>query len=480
METLIGRKKEVQLLEAILASPRSEFVAVTGRRRVGKTFLIDTVYGPYNCFNFTGVQNGSLTVQLYNFSAKLRKKDPHFQLKKVENWQVALFHFQNYLETLDKTKKQVIFLDELPWIHTPKSDFIQLLAYLWNDYLSKQSHFILVICGSATSWIAKKIIDDAGGLHNRITKKIHLYTFKLPEMRAFLLHKSLQFNQNDTARLYMSLGGVPFYLEHLQRGESFSTAIEQLCFSPVGILHNEYHNLFKALFNNADVHQAIVATLAAHPQGMSHQDLQKAMKLKQNTGSYQRAIEELIISDFIIEIAPFGKKKKGAIIRLMDEYSIFYHHFIKPNRTYTEGMWQQLAESQSYKIWSGYAFETLCIKHINLIKAILGIRAVYTEIYSINVTKTDEQEGFQIDLVIDRKDNAINLCEIKFYDRPFIINKAYYKQLVERKQRFMDFTKTTKQVFWTFITNHGLLWNEDARAIVDASITLEDIFNQSF
>jgi uncharacterized protein len=472
---MIGRKKEIEKINDLLNSNRSEFLAVTGRRRVGKTYLIDSLLNQNYCFSMIGIQNGSTTAQLVNFGAKLGEYEGTGITPNLENWQMAFLRLKTYLKTLDSSKKHVIFIDELPWVATPKSGFIQFLAHFWNDYLSKERHFILVVCGSATSWITKKIINDTGGLHNRVTENIHLYPFSIAETALFLKEQGLQFTIQEVVKIYMTLGGIPFYLENIKRGESFAAAIERLCFSPTGILHNEYDNLFKALFNNAEVHQQIVATLAAHPYGMSHAEILQNMGMNQPTGSYQRAIEELIISDFVIENTSFGKKKRGSLYRLVDEYSIFFHRFIKLNKKYTQGMWQQLAESQSYKIWSGYAFETFCHKHIDALKQVLGIAAVFTEIYSLSISNSAEADGLQIDLLIDRKDGCINLCEIKFHNGVFTISKEYYQQLVEKRQRFIDHTGTKKQVFLTFITNHGIAANAYSREIVDVEIRLEQL-----
>lgn len=471
---MIGRKEERKKIEGLLQSKRSEFLAVTGRRRVGKTFLIDTLLQEHYCFSLTGIQNANTQAQLINFAVKIAEYDGTDTPNIPSNWQLAFLQLKTYLKTLAKDKKQVIFIDELPWVHTAKSGFIQMLAHFWNDYLSKESHFILVICGSATSWISKKIINDPGGLHNRVTEIIHLHPFSLKETKLFLESKQLRLSNQAIAKIYMTLGGIPFYLENLRKGESFAVAIERMCFAPNGLLHNEYNNLYKALFTNADLHQAIVEVLAAHQYGLSHTAILEQLKMK-STGSYQRAIEELILSDFVIENTPFHRKKRGTIYRLTDEYSIFYHRFIKPNRKYTPGIWQQLAASQSYKIWAGYAFETLCHKHIDAIKEALGIRNVYTEISSLRVATTEELDGFQIDLIIDRKDNSINLCEIKFHAAPFSIQKQYYQQLIQKRARFITYTATPKQVFLTLITNHGLVENAYASEIVDAKVNLEDM-----
>ena len=225
------------------------------------------------------------------------------------------------------------------------------------------------------------------------------------------------------------------------------------------------------------MHVQILTALSDRQYGMTHTEIMQKMGLKQSTGSYQRAIEDLLVSDFIVETASFGKKKRGSIYRLMDEFTIFYHRFMKPNRKYTQGLWQQLAETQSFKIWAGYAFETLCHKHIDVIKRSLGISAVYTEIFSISVPNSQTIQGFQIDLLIDRKDNCINLCEIKFYSGAYTITKEEYEQMLALRQRFIDYTDTKKQVFLTYITNHGVAPNGYAREIVDAEVRLEDLLS---
>ncbi len=471
---MIGRQQEIKKIDLLLNSSRAQFLAVTGRRRVGKTFLIDTLLSNRYCFSMTGIQNGNINAQLLNFAVKLAEYKGTTDVVTSKSWQLAFLQLKAYLKTLNKKEKQVIFIDELPWMATPKSGFIQMLAHLWNDYLSKEAHFILIICGSATSWISKKVINDPGGLHNRLTEIIHLNPFTLKETNEFLKSKGLRFTNQEIAKIYMALGGIPFYLENLRKGESFPIAIERICFAPTGLLRNEYNNLYQALFNHADIHKAIISVLAIKPYGMTHAEILHKTGLKQS-GSYQRAIEELIVSDFIVEQLPFGKKKRGVTYRLIDEYSIFYHRFIKPNKKYIPKMWQQIAASQSYKIWTRYAFEAICHKHIEAIKQALGITAVYTEISGLYVPNTDNKEGFQVDLIIDRKDDTINLCEIKFYASVFTINKNYYQQLLQKRQRFIEHTKTKKQVFLTFISNNGLNQNDYATEIIDASIILDDL-----
>jgi hypothetical protein len=473
---MIGRKLEVGKMNRLLKSGRSEFLAVTGRRRVGKTYLIDEVFRKHYCFSMTGIQKANQRKQLVNFAVKLSEYDGSGTPQPMKNWQAAFLQFKAYLQTLDKNKKHVIFIDELPWVATPRAGFVQLLAHLWNDYLSKESHFLLVVCGSATSWVARNIVNDSGGLHNRLTELIHLYPFTLPESKAYLKKNGLRFTDQEIAKVYMALGGIPYYLQNIKRGESSPVAIERICFAPTGLLRNEYDNLYKALFKNANLYQEIIAVLASHPNGMPNARIVKKLGIKVN-GSYHRAMKDLIASDFVRETHPFGRKKRGSFFRLIDEYSVFYHRFIAPNRNYTSGIWQQLAASQSYKTWTGYAFESICFQHIDLIKRALGIGAVTTDISSINVSGSGQGEGFQIDMLIDRRDDCIHLCEMKFHAGPFTITKEYYRKLIRKRQLFIEHTGTRKQVIYTFISNHGIAENEYALEVVDVELTLADILN---
>ena len=423
MKHIIGRTTPIKIMDDLIAKKRSSFVAITGRRRVGKTYLVDQVYGPRFCFSMTGIQDGDQTTQISNFVQKLKEYSQLPIVTPPNNWQEVFQLFKIYLQSLPKTKKHVIFLDELPWIVTAKSGFIQLLAHLWNDYLSKQNHFILVICGSSTSWITQKIINDKGGLHNRIDQNIKVEPFTLEETKLFLEYQKIQLSNMAIAELYMAIGGIPYYLEQIKRGESPTVAIDRICFAQDGRLRNEYDNLYKALFDNSQNHEAIVKALASSKSGLNRQELIKKSKIKAG-GPYTRTMEDLILSGFIVEENPYGKKKQGSIYRLVDEYSVFYHKFISKNKKAGKGIWQQLASSQAYKILKGYAFETLCQKHIAQIKQALGISGVYTETSSFRSTSADS-DGFQIDLIIDRKDSAINLCECKYIAAGFKVTKAY-------------------------------------------------------
>lgn len=471
---MIGRKKEQRTLELILKRKKAAFLAITGRRRVGKTYILDAFFKDHMCFRMTGIQDASIEEQLTNFSNSLFNQSKAVQLV-PQDWQEAFFLLRAYLETLDKESKKVIFIDELPWMVTPKSNMLQHLAHFWNDYLSKQPRFILAICGSASSWLTKYVINDIGGLHNRVTDHIHLVPFTLNETKEFLVHKGINLSHQEIAKIYMTFGGIPFYLDQIRRGENSSTAIERTCFSSEGMLKREYDNLYKALFRKPESHEAIVEALSKKSAGLSRYQVIKQSKVAAG-GAYDRAMNDLVISGFVTEFTPFGKKIRGAMYRLNDEFSIFYHRFMKENRKYSEGMWLQLANSQSYKIWTGYAFENICIKHSKEIKKALGISGVYTEASSFRVEGTEYERGFQIDMVMDRKDGVIHLFEIKYYGALFTIDKRYAYDLNARKQLFIEHTGTKKQVFTSLITNRGVKANAYANEVVDSELTLDDFF----
>ena len=473
---MIGRQDQIREMKLRLNSSKAEFLVVTGRRRVGKTYLIDNVYKNNIAFHMTGIQNGALSTQLQNFSQKLAEFSGTPYVAAAANWQEAFVQLKQYLQTLKKTKSHVIFIDELPWIYTVKSGFIQLLAHFWNDYLSKQKNFTLVVCGSATSWIINKITNDKQGLHNRVTQWIHLKPFNLSEVEEYLLKKKIKLTRQSIVQIYMIMGGIPYYLEDIKKGESVPVMIERMCFRDDGLLKREYDNLYQALFDNPKNHEAIVAVLSKSKDGLTRSQIIKKAKLKSG-GPYTRAMEELMQSGFVIEEQPFNRKKRGSVYKINDEYSTFYHKFIKKNKKYIKGMWQQLSGSQSYKIWCGYAFEMLCKKHIDGIKQSLGIASVYTEVSSLRVPiEIHPDGGFQIDLIIDRKDATINLCEIKYHATPVKIDKTYASKLTWRQQRFKDYTKSKKSIFNTLITNRGIVDNAYAKEVVDSTVALDALF----
>lgn len=472
---MIARESQLNSIDEILNSKQSSFVAITGRRRVGKTYLIDQALGEYFSFRVTGIQNADTQSQVINFCEKLAAYSKINIITIPRNWQEAFILFKQYLHTLSKRKKHVLFFDELPWMSTHKSGFIQLFAHLWNDYISKHPHFIVVICGSSTSWIAKNIVNDRGGFHNRITHFIHLEPFTLAETKRFLLLKKINYTENAIIELYMMLGGIPFYLEQIKKGESPTMAIQRLCFSENGILKNEYQNLYRAIFDQPENHEAVVKALANSFNGLVRSDLSKKSNVKEG-GPLSRALDDLVVCGFVKLYTPFGKLKRNATYKLVDEFSLFYHRFMLTTAKTAKSDWAKAASSQAYKIWSGYAFENLCLKNIPLIKQSLGITSVYTEESNYRKIGDDSDKGFQIDIVIDRNDKSINLCECKYFSEPFKIDKSYAADLKMRKSLFRSATKTRKTLFTTLITHQPMIHNEHSMDAVDVLVELDKLF----
>ena len=470
MEKIIGRKYEISLLEDALKSNKSELIAVYGRRRVGKTFLINQQYKGHIIFQVTGLFGGNLNEQLGNFTKEIKKCTKDNLIKTPKKWLDAFSILENYLDTIKTKNKKVIFIDEFPWIATPKSKFLMAFENFWNQFVSRRDDLIVVICGSAASYMVQKIIKNKGGLHNRITQKIKLLPFNLYETELFLLNKKIKYTHYDILQLYMAIGGIPHYLEKIRKGDSVAQNIDTLCFEKDGVLKDEFNQIFSSLFNNSEKHIDIIKALSSSNKGITRKEIINKCKIP-SSGDFSLKIEELIESGFISEYSYYKNLKKLTLYRLSDEYSMFYLKFIKKNKNQGKGTWKRLHTSQSYKIWSGFSFETLCLKHIEQIKIGLRIDAIY----SINSSWFNENA--QIDLLIDRDDNIINVCELKFYNSEFIINKSYYNNIKNKISEFKNNTKTKKNVYLTMITTFGVKSNQYSSEILENQLTVDSLFN---
>ena len=473
--TIIGRKEEQETLLKTLSSGRSEMVAVFGRRRVGKTFLIKQVYQEHIVFEMTGLQKGLNKKQLQNFSLQLGiyAKSP-LPIAVPPDWLHAFFMLSNFLEKQPSDNKQVIFLDELPWMAGRKSDFITGLSWFWNSW-AETRNVVVVICGSAASWMIQKVVNDRGGLHNRITKRVFLDPFTLNETEAYLNSRNIFFNHYQIVQIYMAMGGIPHYLKEIEAGKSAIQNINDICFSKKGILRDEFSRLYFALFANADNHIAVVRALGQSRQGLSRPDIIKIGQLSEG-GNTSTVLEELEQSSFITSYYPFDKRKKEKIYRLTDEYSLFFLRFIERNQNEGNDTWNHLSQTQAAKIWAGYAYENACLKHIPQIKKALGISGVYTQSSTFFQKGKGAEQEVQIDLLIDRNDRIINLFEIKFYDTEMTLTEADAKALRNLMSVFSVKTKTKRYLMMSLITTFGLQHNKHSLGLVEKVLTLEDLF----
>lgn len=470
MENLIGREQEKKILLDALSSGEAELVAVYGRRRVGKTFLIRQVYQNQMVYEFSGVHNASTRSQLENFRNAIAVATNTTLLPAIpKNWTEAFLLLIQGLTPQLKRKKTVIFFDEFPWLSVAKSGFLPAFEYFWNTWASKQTNLVITICGSAASWMIQRVVNNKGGLHNRITRRIRLLPFTLYETSTYLKSRAVNLDYYQTLQIYMALGGIPHYLKDIRKGESATQAIDRLCFTKDGLLVGEFNNLYNSLFEMADRHVAVVKALAAQPSGLTRNEIISQTNL-QSGGTATKLLEELVQSGFVETYLPFGKNAKDMVYKLVDEYSLFYLKFIEHARATGPGTWMKRSASPSWKSWSGMAFESICMKHSQQIKQALGISGVYTE------ASIWHSQNAQIDLLLDRQDNCINVCEMKFSVGPFIIDKSYAATLQRKSSSFQEETNTKKTLFLTMITTYGVKESQYKTSLVHQEVRMEDLF----
>jgi len=412
-----------------------------------------------------------LKLPAYNMPAYFKLKAT---VDEPTDWIDAFHLLAQYLEKKRKTKKKVIFLDELPWLSSHKSGFLKGLSYFWNSWAVHQN-IVVVICGSAASWMIQKVVHHKGGLHNRITRHLYLQPFTLAETHLYFKAKKINLDYYQILHLYMAMGGVPHYLNEVKNKLSAVQNVDQICFSINGLLYDEFSKLFGALFNNSENHVKVVRALAKKIVGLTRSEIISSSKLADG-GGLSKVLEELEQAGFIQKYYPFNKLKKDRLYRLSDEYSLFYIRFIEKNKRSGKSSWQQLSQTQSYKSWSGYAFESICLKHIDQIKKALGISGIYSQSSSYYRKGKGSEKGLQIDLLIDRNDQVINLCEMKFYQAKVKLTKAMEKKMRERMRDFQLATKTNKHLSLVLITTFGLEENGDGQDLFAGVVTLDDLF----
>lgn len=474
MAKIVGRKEEITLLQAIQDDDKSAFVAVYGRRRVGKTFLVRSFYEGQFAFHLTGIAHVETVNQLTNFHSALVRYFPELEDNlPAKDWFGAFGQLINAIESLPSSGKKVLFLDELPWLDTPNSLFVPALEHFWNSWASGRTDIVLIVCGSAASWMINELINNTGGLYNRVTHPIQLEPFTLAECKAFFGAKQAHFDHYQLLQLYMVFGGIPFYLDFIDPRKSATQNINDLCFKPKGKLRNEFDKLYASLFKKADKHIAVIEALAKKAAGLDRDMLLKAAKLP-NGGNTTLILRELEESSFIRKYNAFGKSKNNAIYQLTDFYSLFYLRFIKNNSPLDDNYWINGIDTPEIRAWSGYAFEQICLMHLTQLKNGLGIGSVQTQSSAwVGSNGTDKA---QIDLLIDRRDGVINLCEMKFSIKPFTIEKDYAENLQKKLNVFRDATKTSKALWLTFITTYGLTKNTHAQSLVQQSLTMDILF----
>lgn len=469
----VGREAEINILKELFTRNQSDLIAVLGRRRIGKTYLVKKVFKDHLIFHFTGIKNADKNTVIKEFTRKITElSHSAFAIAPPTTWMDTFGLLKSYLKSINSKKKKVVFLDEFPWMDTHKSGFLSAFEYFWNDWAVDQN-IIIVVCGSSTSWMLKNVVNNKAGLHNRITKYINLHPFTLKETRELLVARGIKLPFYEIVQLYMALGGVPYYLNEIKAGESAIQNIDRILFSENSTLKHEFSNLYRALFDQYEKYETIVKALSTKQKGLTRAEIINTTQLT-NGGGLSRMLDELEESSFIKSFQPFGKEKKDTLYRLVDEYSVFYFQF-NPSKKQA-GSFIKMSTSPKYKSWAGFAYESLCIKHVHKIKEALGISGIFSQENSFFFKGSDSESSFQIDMLIDRSDNAINLCEMKFYGNEYEFSRKESEHLRKRRELFREKTQTKKYLINTLITTYGLKSNENSVGVIDKVILMEQLF----
>ena len=476
---MIGREKERSELQRLYFSGKAELVAVYGRRRVGKTFLIDDTFSDKITFRHAGLapekigdDQSKLKAQLEHFYYSLQVQGMRPE-NKPKSWLEAFYMLETALQKIDDGNRQVGFLDELPWMDTPKSKFITAFEAFWNSWGCHRKNLMVIVCGSATSWIQDKLINNHGGLYNRLTYEIKLSPFNLRECEEFFNYKNIHLSRYDITQSYMVFGGIPYYLGYFQDGLSLAQNVDQLIFTENAKLKGEYDRLFSSIFVNPDTAKTIVNVLSKRNIGFTRSEITEKTGIEDG-GSLSESLTALIASDFIIKYVPFGRGNHEHY-KLTDPFCIFYLHFIEGNKGFSANFWQNNISSPSISSWRGFAFENICFCHIRQIKDALGITGVVSQESAWAHMEYSGKKGVQIDLLINRNDNVINMCEMKYYSEKFEVTKDYYEHLLHCQNVLSNEISAKTSIHNTLITTFGLVQNKYS-GFFSNTITLEDLF----
>lgn len=455
-----------------MESERSEFVVVYGRRRIGKTFLVRRFFKDNYAFSFVGKHEMRREQQLAEFAKELMCYSHSTFVPQLKNWTEAFDALQRLLETYNIPGKKVVFFDEMPWMDTPKSDFVSALENFWNGWANMRDDIVLVACGSATSWMVDKLLHNQGGLFNRITQKLYLRPFKLSEMEQYLDEKHFGWNRYQIAQCYMILGGIPFYLTLLNPKLSLLSNIDELFFADAhAMLRTEYNELYSTLFKRPDNYLAVIRMLTERKEGFTRKEISEKTKL--GGAALSKILSDLEQCDFIFSYARYGNAKNNAIYRIKDFYTLFYYKYVNGIDTKDSLRWTHLSSTPQVSSWQGFSFELLCLLHLDEIKKALGIDRILNDASAWR--SRQPEQNTQIDLVIERADHNINLCEMKFSSGMYAIDKGYEQKLRERMSIFQAETMTRCSTRITLVTTYGVLQNKHS-GIVNDEVLLDDLF----
>lgn len=465
--TIVGREYEIRKLNELYDSKDAELVALYGRRRVGKTFLIDEVFEDRICFRHSGLspaddeaekteskRNSKMKEQLEHFHRSLIEYGSKAE-KAPKSWLEAFYMLEDLLaEKYDKSRRILVFIDEIQWLDTPRAKFMTGFEAFWNGWACHRKNVMVVVCGSSSSWILDNMINNHGGLYGRVTYEMKLHPFSLYECEKFFESRSVNMSRYDIVQAYMMVGGIPYYLKYFEKNLSLPQNIDKIFFAKNSGLKDEYNRLFSSLFTNSEIMKSITYALSTKRRGLSRKELTDYVGITDG-GDLSKQLKALINGDFITEYCSFGNEKE-TLYKLTDPFCNFYLEFMKKMKSAGKKNWINIEKSPQVRTWKGYAFENVCWNHIDQIKAALGISGVVTTETLWSKRGSEDTNGTQIDLIIVRNDNVVNMCEIKFYSDEFDVDKEYHLDLDRRKRLLQEMIPRKAVVHSTLITTFGI------------------------
>ena len=478
---IIGRNEEQQTILSLYRSSRSEFLVVYGRRRVGKTFLITQTFNDSFAFKHTGLSpydnstKITMSDQLTAFHLSLREYGLEEGTPRPRTWMEAFFLLEQLLAKKADGNKMVVFIDELPWMDTPTSKFKAAFEVFYNGWASSRNDILLIVCGSSSSWILTNIVNSKGGLYDRMTCEMKLVPFTLKETEAYLRANNVLLDRYDIVRTYMALGGIPYYLGYLKPGLSVEQNLDKILFDQKGPLRNEFKRLFQTLFKDSEQYEKIVLELSKRNYGYSREEISKNTGISIG-GGLTLYLEKLAEADFIEAYSPVGEERKETLYRLKDCFCIFYLKYLWGKSQMDEHFWQNSAGTKGVQIWSGIAFEQICLSHLSNIKRALGISGIVSKASSYIVRGEKGKRGSQIDMIIERADRNVNLCEMKFYSTMVSLDKDDSLQIRNKVEVLRKALKIKGAIFPTLVTTYGLNYNSYS-TIFQRCLTLDDLFD---
>ncbi len=472
---MIGRKKELSELRKAYESKESQLVAIYGRRRIGKTYLVNEAFNRSFAFHHSGLKRGGLKEQLKQFRMSLRQQG-HWDCPTLNDWQEAFFELGNFLSGLPEGRK-VVFLDEMPWLDTFRSNFLMAFEGFWNGWAVFRTDILLIVCGSATTWILKKVVHSREGLHNRLSARIRLEPFTLHECRQYAESEGLGLDERQIAECYMALGGVAYYWSQLAKGMSAEQNINRLFFSKDEGLRGEFDELYSSLFRNPQPYERIIRSLGKRRYGLTRDEILADVG-RGSGGDMTRYLEELEECGFIKSYHVAGAVKRGMLYQLIDNFSLFHMQFSDMRGSYDGNYWTAYVAEGTKNAWRGLAFERLCLSHVRQIKETLGISGVAVDVYAWRQKGTVcGNAGAQIDLLLDRKDGIINLCEMKYSEGEYELDNAELERMINRRETFRSACGIKKSIHLTLVTANGLRRNKYSGNI-QSELTLADLFRE--